>query len=133
MVKRILSVGQCDHDHGLLTNFAKQCTPPGQEVELVRSATAEQALSTLRSDSVDLIWVNRMFDADNSFGIELIKALRADPLLSRIPAMLVSNFSDAQREAQANGAMQGFGKDSLKDPATIERIRNVLASEDARL
>ena len=36
--------------------------------------------------------------------------------------MLVSNFEDAQAEAEAAGALPGFGKTQMYDPRTRERI-----------
>jgi hypothetical protein len=59
-----------------------------------------------------------MFGSD---GIELIRELgrRADsPVM-----LLISNFEDAQRAAMEAGAMAGFGKTELEEPATVERIR----------
>src|SRR5437762_218727 len=72
----------------------------------------------------DALWlVNRVVDGsfESESGIELIQnaAQAKDP-----PAMmLVSNHEDAQTQAMAAGALQGFGKAQLHAPATYEMIR----------
>jgi hypothetical protein len=40
--------------------------------------------------------------------------------------MLVSNYGDAQADAVAIGALRGFGKVELRDPATRDRLAEVL-------
>lgn len=120
-MKKILDIGQCDHDHGMLQKLAQQVG-----AQLRRAATAQEALTMLRSERFDLVWVNRMLDADNSFGIEIIKAAKRDPSIAEIPMMLVSNFPDAQMAAVTAGALPGFGKDALHTPATIELISTAL-------
>jgi hypothetical protein len=40
--------------------------------------------------------------------------------------MLVSNYADAQQQAETAGALPGFGKSSLRTPETRERLRAVL-------
>jgi hypothetical protein len=44
-----------------------------------------------------------------------------------VPAMLVSNYEDAQQEAVAAGAVPGFGKSALYGPLVAERVRSYLA------
>jgi two-component system chemotaxis response regulator CheY len=73
--------------------------------------------------------VNRVSDADGSPGIELIRALKADPGLAGVPVMLVSNYADAQAQAVALGALPGFGKADLTAPETTEKLRSALGSE----
>jgi hypothetical protein len=41
--------------------------------------------------------------------------------------MLISNYEDAQKEAQAAGAVAGFGKAALGQPAMLDRVRPYLA------
>ncbi len=72
-----------------------------------------QALTSLRAGEFDLVLVNRIFDGDGSKGIELIRAIKADPHLARTPVMLVSNYAEAQAEAKELGALPGFGKGDL--------------------
>jgi hypothetical protein len=44
--------------------------------------------------------------------------------------MLVSNHEDAQREAVQAGALPGFGKASLGQPAMIARLKGGLGLTD---
>ncbi len=70
--------------------------------------------------------VNRVFDADGSSGLDFIKTLKADAALTATPVMLVSNYEDAQAQAVAVGAVPGFGKATLGQPAMLERVKAYL-------
>ncbi len=124
MAKRVLSVGQCMADHGsirwVLRNEFRA------EVEPADSATS--ALERLRRGGIDLVLVNRVFDADGESGLEFIRQLKKDEVLRAVPVMLVSNYEGPQREAEAAGALPGFGKADLGRPAMLERVREALDS-----
>ncbi|MEO0716799.1 MAG: hypothetical protein AAFY58_07400, partial [Planctomycetota bacterium] len=66
----------------------------------------------------DALLINRVLDGSfkTESGIELIRALAT---LDTAPSlMLISNFADAQAEAESAGATKGFGKSELNtDPA----------------
>ncbi len=99
----------------------------------VRGAVArDDALEALRSEPFDLVLVNRIIDGDGSSGLDLIRAIKADPELAEVPVMLVSNYGDAQADAVAIGALRGFGKVELRDPATRDRLAEVLNPGDQR-
>jgi hypothetical protein len=85
--------------------------------EVVGVDTTLEALEKLRAESFDLVLVNRVYDADGSPGLELIRQVKGDE---------VSNYDDAQREAVAAGAELGFGKASLGAPQMINRVKGVL-------
>jgi CheY-like chemotaxis protein len=121
--KRVLSVGQCWADHGSIARTLKK--EFGTEVEPAEDARA--ALERLRQGDYSLVLINRVFDADGSSGMELIKRVKSDPELRSVPVMLVSNYDDAQAEAAAAGATVGFGKASLGRPQMIEHLRSILA------
>lgn len=107
---RILSVGQCSFDHGSIVRHLGK----SYGAEVAGANTASEALVTLRAGDFDLVLVNRVLDGDGSPGLALIRAIKAEPELSSLPVMLVSNFEDAQVEAQSVGALQGFGKADLR-------------------
>jgi two-component system chemotaxis response regulator CheY len=107
---RILSVGQCSFDHGLISRHLRMI----YGAEVVGADTVNQALVTLRAGNFDLVLVNRIFDGDGTPGVNLIRALKADSELAGIPVMLVSNYEEAQVEAQSVGALPGFGKTDLR-------------------
>lgn len=124
---RVLSVGQCGYDHGaiarqLLRDF---------KAEVVGAATFDEAIAALRRNQFDLVLVNRVTDRDGTRGVDLIRTLKADPEMGRVPAMLVSNYPDAQTEAESLGALPGFGKSDLGSPGARERLGNVLAPGQA--
>jgi CheY-like chemotaxis protein len=120
--KRVLSVGQCFADHSGITRVLRG--PFGAEVIAVDSA--RQALEQLGRESFALVLVNRVFDADGSSGLDLIRALKADERLRAVPVMLVSNYDDAQAEAVRAGAMPGFGKGALGQPHMLARVEPYL-------
>jgi CheY-like chemotaxis protein len=81
----------------------------------------------LRQGTFALVLVNRVFDADGSSGLELIRTLKADEALKAVPVMLVSNYDDAQAQAAEVGALPGFGKSALGRPHMLQRVGKVLA------
>ncbi len=120
---RILDVGQCGLDHGSISRHLTRA----YHAEVADASTAAEALKTLRAGKFDLVLVNRLLDRDGSPGLDLIRALKADPDLADLPVMLVSNYPEAQREAQSLGALPGFGKADLRSP-TIPALQVALAA-----
>ncbi len=125
-MKTVLDVGQCRPDH---TALARLVTSIGAQIEKVDLPAT--ALQKMREKRYDLVFVNRKIDADYTDGLELVKAMQADPELKKIPIMLISNYAEAQEEAVRHGAVRGFGKSELNDPATRERLRIVLGLHQA--
>ncbi len=119
--KRVVSLGQCAADHWSIERMLQRHFA----ATVVGVDTPDQALPELRKDGVDLVLVNRLLDRGGS-GLEFIAELKRDAELSKIPVMLVSNLRNAQREAIALGALPGFGKAALGEPATLERLRDAL-------
>lgn len=117
--KRILDVGQCTPDHMALKALAQKAG-----ASLVRVALPAQALELLQKESFDLVFVNRKIDADYTDGMELIHAMQARGLDT--PVLLISNFPEAQAQAMAAGAVRGFGKNDLGNPATVEMVQKYL-------
>lgn len=119
---RILSVGQCSADHGSIARALSRTL----HARVEGADTAAEALDALRAGGYDLVMVNRVGDADGAPGLELIRTLKADPALSAVPVMLVSNYADAQAQALALGAVRGFGKAELGGSRAIEALREAL-------
>lgn len=122
MTKRVLDVGQCVPDHAAIRRLIEQNF----------SAVVDQAhdlhgtLQALRQHRYDLILINRKLDIDYSDGMEILQELQADAELSRIPVMLITNFPEYQRAAMEAGAVQGFGKDELRQPQTVGLLKTYL-------
>lgn len=118
MTKRVLDIGNCQHDHGLIATMLKKHF----SVEVLQAHSADEALKTLRSEKCDLVLVNRTLDADHADGLSLIELVKQDNELSAIPIMLISNYEQYQDQAMAAGAAPGFGKKQLNDPRTFDRL-----------
>ena len=123
MKKAVLDVGQCVPDHAAIrrlleTNF---------DVNVVQAHESADALGQLRRGKFDLVLINRKLDADYTDGIEILKQIKSDPELAPVPVMLVTNYPEHQELAVAAGAILGFGKKELRDGATLEKLRAVLA------
>jgi two-component system chemotaxis response regulator CheY len=121
--KKVLSVGQCSADHGSISRLLRDQF----DAAVVAADSADEALTELRRGSFDLVLVNRVFDLGGS-GLEFVRSLKADATLQTAPVMLVSNFAGAQQQAIELGALPGFGKSSLSDPATHARLAIVLGA-----
>jgi two-component system chemotaxis response regulator CheY len=120
--RRILSVGQCAFDHSNISRTFQSSFG----TEVVPANTADEALQKLQQGPFALVLVNRIFDRDGDSGLALLRQLKETPELSQVPVMLVSNFEDAQQQAVAAGALQGFGKSALGRPEMLDRVRVVL-------
>ena len=124
---RILSVGQCGFDQFGLSRRLKK----GFAAEVATADSASAAISALRSAPFDLVLVNRIFDADGTEGLDLIREIKADPTLAATPVMLVSNYAEAQNEATSLGALPGFGKSEIGTTAFQNRLAFLLESKAA--
>ena len=121
---RILSVGQCSADHGMISGHLARAL----DARVTGARTATEALASLRAGAFDLVLVNRVGDADGVPGLDLIRTLKADPDLEGVPVMLVSNYADAQAQAVGLGALPGFGKAELAAAGTGERLKAALVA-----
>ena len=122
MKKRVLDVGNCHADHASIRRLIEE----EFAAEVVRAQFQDEAVQMLREDAFDLVLVNRKLDRDRSEGLTLIRTLKADRRLARIPVMLISNFADSQEDAVEAGALPGFGKRDLSSGEALEPLRRVL-------
>ena len=125
MGKRILSVGQCSPDGSAITAFLEQTFA----AEVETADTADEAMSSIHNGPFDLVLINRIFDADGGSGLELIRSIKKDSGICKVPVMLVSNLADAQERAVAAGAEPGFGKAQVGTPEAIARLEDLLLEE----
>jgi two-component system chemotaxis response regulator CheY len=122
--KKVLSVGQCGVDHPAIARVIRERF----DADVVPADSADEAFAALRSGGYDLVLANRVFDMGGS-GLEFIARLKADDRLKGVPVMLVSNYPDSQAEATALGALPGFGKAALRDPATLGKLADALGDD----
>lgn len=121
--KTILSTGQCGPDQAAIAGFLNEHF----DVEILTSDLPADTLDLLRSQSVDLVLINRKLDADYSDGMQILEMIQDDSELAGIPVMIVSNFAEAQDAAVAAGAVRGFGKAELSSPGARQLVADVLA------
>lgn len=124
MSRTVLDVGQCVPDHAAIRRILEK----NFQVAVEQTDALGDTLKRLREKPVDLVLINRKLDVDYSDGIEILKAIKADPELSALPVMLVTNYPEHQETAIAAGAEPGFGKDTLHSPRTVELLRKYLGS-----
>lgn len=122
-INRVALVGHCGFDSGSLSRFASEIAPDAQVVRINDQRSLDDA-----AGPDTLLLVNRVldgrFDVGGS-GIELIKTLVAQS--NPGPVMLISNYDDAQQQAQAAGALPGFGKSQIADRSTKQRVTDAIA------
>jgi CheY-like chemotaxis protein len=123
MPKVLLDCGNCGPDFQAIRRMAEQHF--GADVR--QSHGADDTLDILRGGGIDLVTVNRKLDRDYSDGMEVVKAIKADPEVCSVPVMLVSNYPEYQQQAIAEGCVPGFGKLALTDPATLSLLEPYLA------
>lgn len=99
--------------------------------EVIQSHGLEDTLAILRDRPVHLVTINRKLDQDYSDGLEVAKAIKANPELASVPVMLVTNYEEHQVAAVAAGCVRGFGKLALASPATHEALRPYLQCDDS--
>ena len=121
-MKYILDVGNCGPDHAAIKRFFASHF----ECEVAQADQATDAIAKMQQQPFDLVVVNRKLDVDYSDGIEVIKQIKATAELADVPAMLITNFPEHQQAAMEIGAVQGFGKLELNEPATLSRVQAVL-------
>ena len=123
MDTRVILVGHCSPDSSYLA-IAIKAAKPGAIVE---RAMDDVALLAYLEKGASLLLINRLLDGEysNSDGVELLGQCRKSH--PEIPAMLISNYPEAQARAVAAGAVQGFGKSQLGSEGTREMLAVVLA------
>jgi CheY-like chemotaxis protein len=119
--KRVLSVGQCWADHSSISRTLQHHFG----ADVIGADSTEAALDQLSREAFDLVLVNRVFDADGTSGLQLIKQLKQEGS-EQVPVMLVSNYEDAQQEAVSAGAVPGFGKAALGLPLMLAKVKPFL-------
>lgn len=122
-IQHVLLVGHCGFDAPRLRKAVEGVA--GGAVTVDEATTADQVR---QAGSDTLLLINRQlgYGFGTSSGLDLIRELAAK---TEPPAtMLVSNYADAQQQAEEAGALPGFGKAALNNPQTLERLRDALGA-----
>jgi two-component system chemotaxis response regulator CheY len=122
MTKHVLDVGNCVPDHAAIRDLIEGSF----DAQVVQAHGPGDALDILRSRPIDLVLVNRKLDRDYRDGIDVIKAIKAEPSLATTPVMMLTNLAEHQQLAVAAGAEPGFGKAQLDETETFDRLRAFL-------
>lgn len=121
-MKTLLDCGNCGPDFSSI----RQMATSHFDVTVLQTHGAEDTMQVLKSRTVDLVTVNRKLDRDYTDGMEVIKQIKADPETKHVPVMLVTNYDEHQQSAMAEGAVEGFGKLSITEPATKTKLETYL-------
>lgn len=124
MSKKVLLVGHCGPDSSYLRMAVKKADPACE----ISMADDDRELSgALSKHDVDLILFNRElgYGFDQPQGVDMIRKLKTTKPDVRM--MLVSNYPDAQQNAQQAGALPGFGKREIGTARVTELLRSALA------
>ncbi|MCL4220069.1 MAG: hypothetical protein KJZ65_01740 [Phycisphaerales bacterium] len=118
---RVLLVGHCGPDAFMLRRAVKTALATDQ-IQLVNSARDLEA----HMGRADLALVNRVLEGDfeSESGVELIRARAGQ---GKMRWMLVSNYADAQAQAEEAGALRGFGKSEVNTDKTRRLLVDALA------
>jgi two-component system chemotaxis response regulator CheY len=122
MAKQVLDVGQCVPDHTAIRRLLES----NFQANVVQADSLSDTLEQLRRRPFDLVLINRKLDLDYSDGIDIVRAIKADPELASVPVMLVTNYPEHQQLAVEAGAVQGFGKNDLRSPETVTKLQPYL-------
>lgn len=125
MPRILLDCGNCGPDF----NTIRKMVTSNFSASVIQSHGAEDTMEILRKRKIDLVTVNRKLDRDYSDGLEVVKKIKADPEVSSIPVMLVTNYEEHQQTAIEAGCVPGFGKLSVNEPETREALEPYLGAE----
>ncbi|MEL6106696.1 MAG: response regulator [Planctomycetota bacterium] len=96
---------------------------------VVQTHNGQETLEALREKpDVALVTVNRKLDRDYSDGLEVVRLIKADEDVGRVPVMLVTNYEEHQESAIEAGCVRGFGKLALTESSTVELLQTYLGS-----
>ncbi|MEM6363025.1 MAG: response regulator [Planctomycetota bacterium] len=118
MSRTLVDCGNCGPDF----NSIRQMVKSNFDCAVIQTHGAEDTLEILKQRKVDLVTVNRKLDRDYTEGMDVIRALKADPDTASVPVMLVTNYDEHQEAAVAEGAIEGFGKLDLDSEATLSKL-----------
>ena len=123
MSRKVLDVGQCKPDHSRISSFLNR----EFDVEIHQAHSFDEAIKSALDTPFDLILINRILDADGTDGMAVLYELKTQPSTADVPVMIVSNYQNAQDIALESGAVRGFGKAELNNPATKDLLARFLA------
>ena len=123
MPRVLVDCGNCGPDFHAI----RQMAVSQFNARVLQTHGSEDTLKVLKEQQVDLVTVNRKLDRDYSDGLDVVKRIKADPDVGKVPVMLVTNLEEHQQSAIDAGCEPGFGKLAIGDPATHKLLEPFLA------
>jgi hypothetical protein len=120
MAKRILLVGHCNVDGPRLQQEVSSLVRGAEVVRVNSDADLRQQCD----QGADLLLVNREPLGFQDSGLDLVKQVRGEYPGSK--CILVSDYADAQEQAEAAGALPGFGKSDIGSPKFSDTVQRAL-------
>jgi DNA-binding NarL/FixJ family response regulator len=120
MHQQIILVGHCNIDGPRLQREISTKLP---ETDVIR-VNSDDDLQRACNSPCALLLINREPVGFERDGLDLVRDLRESHPSLRM--MLVSDYDDAQQEAQQLGALPGFGKREIGSDSLIERIEEAM-------
>jgi CheY-like chemotaxis protein len=120
-----------DDDITLLEMYVERIKTEGAVV--LEAKDGEEALQVARQNKPSIILLDLMMPKINGF--DVLKALKSDPETTNIPVVVLTALSDDQKKQQARalGATDFIVKSESLPIDVIEKIKNILASENIDL
>jgi DNA-binding NarL/FixJ family response regulator len=123
MSKRILLVGHCGVDGPRMQREIAHFLDEADVLRINSDADLEQAVD----QGADLLLINREpIGFEPRMGRDLVRELHRRYPDAKL--MLVSDYDDAQEEAEEEGAMPGFGKSIVGTPDFEQTVKQALAN-----
>ncbi len=118
--KKIVLVGHCDPDSFMLRSVIEKAIPGATVVR----ANSDAALKKEAAGAA-LLLINRVLDGEfaDDAGFSVVRTYAGGPTR----AMLISNFPEALAEAEALGAVPGFGKRTAGSEEAANRLRKAVS------
>jgi len=122
MAKKILLVGHCGPDSSYLRMVIRQADKEAQ----ILAADDQTELGRQLEQPIDLVLLNRElgYGFTTDMGVDVIRELKQSH--PQLRTMLVSNYPDAQKSAEAAGALPGFGKREIGSQRVVDLLRSAM-------
>lgn len=115
--KKVALVGHCGPDSFLLVNAIRSAVPGA---EVIKNTEEKD----LWESGAELLLVNRVLDGfySDEKGLRIVEEAAS----KGVPAMIISNYTQAQEAAIAAGGVTGFGKTDVRSDKARTAIRSAL-------
>jgi len=116
-----------DDDEALLTVYSTALKKEGYEV--IGASNGQEGLEKAKEPAIDLILLDQVLP--DVSGNEVLKSLKKDPQIQKIPVIILSNFSQEElvKEAIAAGAVDYVFKYQVELSDIIKKVKETLSDQ----